>query len=65
MKLYKFTSSMLIPAKDEVTAKEIFADESWDFAANAEVEEITEPEELRRYGYEELIKNNKVKGKYV
>lgn len=43
MKLYQFTSRMLIHAESEAEAKEIFADNSWDFAADAEVEEIVEP----------------------
>ncbi|MBI5327007.1 MAG: hypothetical protein HZB80_01765 [Deltaproteobacteria bacterium] len=50
-KLYKFSTSMLIAAESEEQAKYKFADASSDFAANAEVEEITDEEELQKHEY--------------
>lgn len=50
-KLYKFSTSMLIAAENEEQAKYKFADASSDFAANAEVEEITDEEELQKHEY--------------
>ena len=55
MKTYKFTSDQIVEANNEEEAKEIFADTSFDFASNAEVEQICatyfEPL-LEVYGYE-------------
>lgn len=49
MKLYKFTADQLIVAENEQEAKDIFANESWDFAVQAEVEEITDSKLIRQY----------------
>ena len=40
MKRFKFYSETIIEAETEEEAKEKFADNSWDFAANAECEQI-------------------------
>lgn len=42
MALYKFVSTMTIEAGSEAEAKAQFADESFDFAANADAREIEE-----------------------
>ena len=40
MKTYKFIAEAIIEAESEEKAKEKFVNNSFDFAANAEVEEI-------------------------
>lgn len=40
MKTYRFQSTAYVEAESEEHARDIFADESWMFAGNAEVEEI-------------------------
>ena len=39
-KRYRFYASMIVEAENEEQAKYIFADESFNFAADAEVEEV-------------------------
>ena len=41
MKTYIFRSEQFVDAENEDGAREIFADNSFDFAANAECEEVT------------------------
>ena len=40
MKTYKFTADKIIEAKNEEEAKNLFADNSFDFAADAEIEQV-------------------------
>lgn len=42
MKTFKFTSVSYIEAENEEEAMDKFADESWNFAANADCEEVAE-----------------------
>ena len=42
MKTFKFTSVRHIDAETEEEAQDIFADESWNFAAEADVEEVND-----------------------
>lgn len=49
LKLFKFTADLYIAAKNENEAKSIFADESWDFASNADCEEVSDPKMILLY----------------
>ena len=40
MKTFKFTSVAYVEAETEEEAQEIFANNSWDFAADADCEEV-------------------------
>ena len=40
MNTYKFTATMMIETENEEKAKDIFANNSFDFASTTEVEEI-------------------------
>ncbi len=49
MKTFRFTATREIEAKNEEEARDIFVNNSFDFAAEAECEEVTtEPEAWRK-----------------
>lgn len=47
-KFYKFKADRIIEAKSLKEAQDIFCDESWDFASDADVEEFSTFEDAMR-----------------
>ena len=48
-KLYTFTASTIIEADNEEEAKQKFADNSFDFASEAEITDVKEEDFLSRF----------------